>query len=249
MGIALDFPLPPSPALGGRPRPDSYILPPFVLEAGPSLPDIAPPLRKPMSLKAQRSDKLTLAAFVPPAERETPVKRLPMAIFEIALAYVLVNEGSTFTNDPSDAGGATKFGVTQGTLTSYLGRKATIADVQGLTQATVSDIYRKLYWTPVQGDSITAQAVATVVLDLAVLCGPATAVRMVQAAVAVTQDGRMGPMTLAAINKADPKSVVQSMSLAACGYFCNIVVRDTAQQKWLAGWQYRAHKMTRLLLA
>ncbi|RYF12473.1 MAG: hypothetical protein EOO40_01195 [Deltaproteobacteria bacterium] len=231
-----------APAVPGRPRPDSYVAPPHVLN--PSLPP-----SKQTGLEHQRYSSADLSAFLPPPARASHTQVAPMALFEIALSYVLINEGSTFTDDPSDRGGSTRYGVTQGTLANYLGRPTTPADVQALTPQMVSDIYRKLYWTPIKGDQINKQAVATVTMDLAVLCGPGTAARMLQAAVGATQDGNVGPMTLAAVNKADAAAVVQSMSLAACNYFASIATRDVTQQKWLAGWQYRAHKMTKLLLA
>lgn len=166
-----------------------------------------------------------------------------MAVFEVALAYLLQNEGSVFVSDPLDHGGPTRFGITQATLSAHMGRPASVAEVQNIDPQTVSSIYRMNYWTPIRGDKIQAQGVATALLDLAALTGPSMAVKMMQAAVKVTADGLMGPLTLAAINSAQPQSVLVAFSHGACNYFAQIVLRDPTQVKFLSGWQLRAHKM------
>jgi lysozyme family protein len=172
-----------------------------------------------------------------------------MAVLEIALAYVLINEGSAPTNDPDDHGGLTRYGVTQATLSTYYGRAASDAEVLALTPATVAEVYQKLYWAPIQGDKIQSQPVATVLLDLAILCGPAAAVRMAQAILGVAADGLLGPKSLAALNAAVGATFVKRLSRSACQYFANIAVRNPTQAKWLPGWQIRAHKMIDQIVA
>lgn len=167
----------------------------------------------------------------------------PMAVFEVALAYLLQNEGNTFVNDPLDHGGPTRYGVTMAVLSNYLGRQASISDVQNIEPQTVSAIYRMNYWTPIRGDKIQPQNVATALLDMAALTGCAQAVRMMQAAVGTTPDGIMGPVTLSAINLAQPQAVLVSFSHKACSYFAAIALRDATQAKFLSGWQLRAHRM------
>lgn len=166
-----------------------------------------------------------------------------MAVFEVALAYLLTNEGSAFVNDPADHGGPTRYGITQSVLSSYLGRPASMLDVQNIDHTTVAAIYRTRYWLPICGDKIQNQGVANALLDLAALTGPTQAARMMQAAAQVAADGLVGPKTLAAINASPSQALLVGFSHKACAYFAAIALRDPTQAKFLSGWQLRAHRM------
>lgn len=170
-----------------------------------------------------------------------------MALLELALSYTLVNEGSSVVDDPSDRGGLTRYGITQKTLGVYLGREATREDVIDLNATTVEALYRKLYWSAIKGDGLESQPVATVYFDMAVLMGPSRATALVQKVVGAQTDGLMGPKTLAAVNAFNPSGLLAQFSSACCGYFSDIVARDTSQAKWMPGWTKRAHRMLSLL--
>lgn len=60
----------------------------------------------------------------------------------------LIKREGGFVNDPDDRGGATNMGITQDTLSKYLGKKASIEDVRGLKEETARDIYDKEYLKP-----------------------------------------------------------------------------------------------------
>ncbi|WCS27212.1 glycoside hydrolase family 108 protein [Methylobacterium sp. NMS14P] len=119
------------------------------------------------------------------------------ANFERALALVLVHEGG-YVDHPADPGGATNLGITIGTLSGWLGRPATKAEVRALTKTTVAPIYRKNYWDAIRGDELPA-GVDFCVFDFAVNSGRARAVMSLQRAVGVADDGKLGPITLKAI--------------------------------------------------
>jgi lysozyme family protein len=54
--------------------------------------------------------------------------------FEIAVQYILRNEGEEFSDDPEDHGGATKWGVTLKTYRTMPGKaNATVDDIKRLT--------------------------------------------------------------------------------------------------------------------
>lgn len=62
---------------------------------------------------------------------------------------VLIREGrDTYTNDPSDAGGPTKWGITQGALAKWRARPVSAAEVQALGKDEAVAIYRKGYMAP-----------------------------------------------------------------------------------------------------
>lgn len=173
-----------------------------------------------------------------------------MALLEMALIYCLKNEGG-FVNNPADRGGATNMGISTPTLSTYLGRPATVTDVKNLTLAQATDIYRKMYWGIIQGDKIKHQLIATLLMDMAILTGPFRAVSMAQGLVGAQKDGLMGPKTLALLNAYTPALFAQGLCQAAQDYFISIVVSDTTntQKQFLPGWVYRSRKMLNTTLA
>jgi lysozyme family protein len=127
--------------------------------------------------------------------------------FGACLKFTLQFEGG-FVNDPDDPGGATNLGVTIGTLTDVLGRQATTADVKALTPRTVEPIYLKHYWNPVHGDDLPF-GVDLAVFDFGVHSGPVRAVMALQRVLGVADDGKIGPITIAAASRVDPAKIVQ----------------------------------------
>lgn len=129
--------------------------------------------------------------------------------FERALALVLTHEGG-WSDDPADPGGATNLGVTIGTLSLWLGRPATRAEVRALTPATVAPIYRRRFWDAIQGDALPA-GLDVALFDFAVNSGPKRAVIGLQRALDVADDGRLGPVTLAALADRDRPGLIDAV--------------------------------------
>lgn len=121
--------------------------------------------------------------------------------FERALALVLKHEGG-YVNHPSDPGGATNKGVTIGTYRQYVNPKGTVADLKKITDAQVAKVYLDHYWNAVKGDDLP-DGLDYAVFDYAVNSGPSRAAKHLQAVLGVSQDGAIGPTTLAAA-KAKP---------------------------------------------
>ncbi|ESY70094.1 glycoside hydrolase family 108 protein [Mesorhizobium sp. M0051] len=125
--------------------------------------------------------------------------------FARALALVLKSEG-LWSDNPADPGGATMKGVTLANFRRYVKADATKADLRSIGDAQVATIYRRFYWDAVLGSELP-DGVDFAVLDFAVNSGPGRAAKYLQAAVGVAQDGRIGPVTLAAV-KAKPAGVI-----------------------------------------
>lgn len=126
--------------------------------------------------------------------------------FEKALSKVLVHEGG-YVNDPHDPGGPTNLGVTQKTLSAWLGHPASIADVRALTPVSVAPIYKKNYWDKVSGDDLPS-GVDYAVFDYAVNSGVSRAAKALQTAVGAKADGIVGVMTLAKVGTVSPETIV-----------------------------------------
>ena len=109
-------------------------------------------------------------------------KRVPLTKdqrFEQHLGRVLGYEGG-FSNHHADPGGATNYGITQGTYNAYrkahgLGRKA----VKWITKAEVKAIYFNNYYKASGADVTTDDRLAYVLFDTAVLFGADRAKRWV----------------------------------------------------------------------
>ncbi|BCG79534.1 glycoside hydrolase family 108 protein [Mesorhizobium sp. 113-3-3] len=125
--------------------------------------------------------------------------------FARALALVLKSEGG-WSDNPADPGGATMKGVTLANFRRYVKADASKADLKKIGDAQVATVYRRFYWDAVLGSELP-DGVDYAAFDFAVNSGPVRAARHLQASVGVSQDGRIGPATLAAV-RAKPAGVI-----------------------------------------
>lgn len=125
--------------------------------------------------------------------------------FPRALALVLKSEGG-WSDNPADPGGATMKGVTLANFRRYVKADAGKDDLRRISDDQVATVYRRFYWDAVAGAELP-DGVDYAVFDFAVNSGPGRAAKYLQANVGVSQDGRIGPATLAA-TRARPAGVV-----------------------------------------
>lgn len=184
------------------------------------------------------------------------------------LTEVIRSEGG-FTNDPNDSAhrirkgqklsngsiakwdsACTNMGITQYTLSEWLGRQATVGEVRALDQETVRDIYEKRYYSDPRFHTLPT-AIQPVIVDAGILYGQPTSTKMLQQVLnlagfgPVDEDGVLGPRTRIAAEKA---------SAAMGGYLVNalverriheaneIVRRRPQNAKYLKGWTNRANR-------
>lgn len=172
----------------------------------------------------------TMAAWL---ERngQAPGPMAPASRFDTALAEILRHEGG-YVDHPKDPGGATNRGVTLGTLSDWLGRPATKAEVKALTVADVAPIYRAKYWNAVKGDDLPA-GVDLIVFDLAVNSGPRRAARFLQEVVGAAADGVIGPATIAKVNALPPLAVIDGMAERRERFYRGLGTFQTFGKGWM----------------
>lgn len=129
--------------------------------------------------------------------------------FVRALPLVLKHEGG-FVHHKDDPGGATNRGVTLSTFRRYVKPNGTVADLKAITDEQVAAVYYRHYWAAVQAHKLPS-GVDYAVFDFAVNSGPSRAAKYLQAVLGVAVDGIVGPVTLAAAQKADPRDVINRL--------------------------------------
>ena len=122
-----------------------------------------------------------------------------MKRFNFAVGFVLAQEGG-YVNDPRDAGGETKFGISK--------RAYPNVDIKNLTEGQAKVIYLQNYWTPMQCSQMPF-GIAFCVFDFAVNAGIKRSAVRLQIAInrqslqKIAEDGVIGPQTLRAMDGLD----------------------------------------------
>lgn len=156
-----------------------------------------------------------------------------MSSFEKVIERVLGHEGG-YVNHPADPGGATNFGITQRTLTSIRTANPSLGlpkDVRNLTRDQARTCYRIAYWAPIRGDQLPPQF-AYQMMDAYVNTSPETVVRWLQRAAGVADDGRIGPMTIAAVQCKDPADLVLLFLAYRLEHMANLSIWPTFGKGW-----------------
>jgi len=156
-----------------------------------------------------------------------------------AFEQMLKSEGG-FTDDQRDAGnhltngriGSTMLGVTQYNWEAHVGHQVTHDDMRKLTAADVEPLYKKKYWDTVQGDKLP-NGIDYLVFDMGVNAGPGRAIKLLQTALHVPDDGALGPITLAAVWAADPVELIEKFSFWKEQFYRSLGNFDVYGTGWL----------------
>ncbi len=101
-------------------------------------------------------------------------------------------------------------------------------------------IYDSSYCRPLCIEDIMNQDIANRVLSLGVNVGVVAAARMLQDAVTVVGDGRIGPLTLHALDLADPAKVLTDLRTEAETYYDHLIAEHPELEVFRTGWMRRA---------
>ncbi|MBL9047188.1 MAG: peptidoglycan-binding protein [Tabrizicola sp.] len=172
---------------------------------------------------------------------------------------IVAREGG-FVNDPDDPGGATKHGVTIGTL-RRLGidvnrdSRIDVADVKALSRAQAVEIYLEHYYKA-PGIAVLPEALQASVFDMYVNAG-GNAVKILQRLLTdmgfpCEPDGTIGPATIRAAamaQEAAPSHLVDAYGIARRNYYYALADKRPASRKFArardggkGGWIRRAEE-------
>lgn len=153
--------------------------------------------------------------------------------FAPSLALVLQHEGGK-VDDPQDPGGRTAYGITQRVYDDWRGEQGLpVRDVWFIVEPEIEAIYRMLYWNACRCDELPA-GVDYAILDLAVNSGVNRAARFLQRAVGVPDDGKIGPVTLAAVNAKPPCQTITAITQARLAFLTQLTLFPRYGKGWTA---------------
>lgn len=143
--------------------------------------------------------------------------------FDIAFDRLISHEGG-YVNDPNDPGGETKYGISK--------RSYPNLNIKDLTRDEAKEIYRRDFWDAI-GEA--HPAIKYQVFDFAVNSGIQTAIRKLQSAVGVADDGHWGPRSAEALKAMDVNDVLMRLN----GHRLLFMTKLKAWPSFSAGWANR----------
>lgn len=151
--------------------------------------------------------------------------------FDKSLALILKHEG-LYVDHPQDPGGATMKGITLATFTEFKGRAMSKEELRAISDADVRAIYKSRYWDAVRADELKP-GVDLLAFDMAVNKGVGRAAKLMQRGAGVTEDGALGPKSMAAINALDAADFIAKVSEARRDFYKSLKTFPTFGKGWL----------------
>jgi lysozyme family protein len=167
-----------------------------------------------------------------------------MADFKPAFLFTLQHEDSTRSGKVTvDAGGRTRFGIAEKFHPGLPEEFFTGPPEDALAEA--EKIEEREYWETLRLGEVEDQNVANKLFDMGVDMGVRQGAVYAQRAVnsqgrQLTEDGKIGPKTLAAINAIDPRTFYGLLCQFSAWHYRHIATNNPAQAVNLQGWLKRA---------
>lgn len=140
--------------------------------------------------------------------------------FDEAFDRLIGHEGG-YVNHPNDPGGETNWGISK--------RSYPTLDIARLTREQAKTIYKRDFWDVI-GDA--HPAIKFQVFDFAVNSGIQTAIRKLQAALGVADDGVFGPVSKKALADADLNDVLMRFVAQRIRFWASLTTWPTFGKGW-----------------
>ena len=160
--------------------------------------------------------------------------------FLAAQAFVLAIEGAP-SDDEYDKGGYTKHGISE-TFFNTVKHHAAKKNVKDITFMEAMDILYENFWLVCQCDKLP-RGIDLVVYDTAVHCGMLRAIKYLQKALGLPQDGKLSDKVIAHACWAVPGDVIDVILKERTKLYHRKVASDARQKKFLKGWLARLDKL------
>jgi len=143
-------------------------------------------------------------------------------IFDTAFERTVGLEGG-YSNDPNDPGGETNWGISK--------RSYPHLNIKELTREDAKAIYLRDFWNRIHADSLP-DGVAFQLFDFAVNSGIETAVRYLQRALRVADDGHWGPVSQAAADRMNEPDMIMNLISERLDYMTRLKNWSVAGNGW-----------------
>jgi lysozyme family protein len=145
--------------------------------------------------------------------------------FDEAFERVIGHEGG-YVNDPRDPGGETNWGISK--------RAYPNVDIRNLSKDAAKEIYFRDYWQRARCNEYDG-AIGFQLFDCAVNTGIGQAIRFLQRAAGVVDDGVVGVMTVAAIRSKNAAAICAKFNAERLEFY----TRLSTWSVYGAGWARR----------
>lgn len=147
--------------------------------------------------------------------------------FDTAFDRLIGHEGG-WVNNPQDPGGETNWGITKAVAreNGYTG------SMREMTRDQAKSIYKTAYWGRAKADQYDF-AIGFQLFDAAVNHGIGNAIRFLQRAVGVADDGVVGPMTLSAIKAMPVTDVLARFNAERLFFYTKLSTWPTFGKGWV----------------
>lgn len=143
--------------------------------------------------------------------------------FDKAFALTVGLEGG-YVNDPADPGGETKYGISK--------RSHPAVDIKSLTLDQAKDIYQREYWLMAHCYEMP-ERIGHLVFDAAVHHGPVVAIKLLQRALRVADDGEYGRITHGTLQSRDTNETLDLLLAQRAIYMTTCPAWPTYKLGWL----------------
>ena len=150
-----------------------------------------------------------------------------MSTFDEIIEKVLSYEGE-YVNHPSDPGGETMWGITKHVAVAH----GYAGEMRDLTRDRAKEIYNKSYWARIRGDELP-ERIALQVMDAAVNHGVGNAIRILQRALNVADDGVFGNITLRALSEHATHEIAVLFVLERMRFYTKLSAFPTFGRGWI----------------
>jgi lysozyme family protein len=155
--------------------------------------------------------------------------------FDDAFDKLIANEGG-YQDNPNDRGnwtsGVIGVGELKGTKFGISAMSYSSLDIENLTLAQAKEIYKRDFWDRFSALKL-ADGIQFMLFDAAVNHGPGNAVRMLQRAVLVIDDGHIGPVTIIAVGKTDTNTLLRRFAAERLLFISKLRAWDRFGRGWV----------------
>jgi len=145
-----------------------------------------------------------------------------MLDFNTCFDRLIGHEGG-YVNNPKDPGGETNWGISK--------RSYPNINIKTLTRDAAKLLYKKDFWDRVNADKMLP-SLAYQAFDFAVNSGIETAIRYLQRALKVADDGYWGPATMSALKEANETDILMLYLAERLDFMTKLTNWENASRGW-----------------